>query len=996
MKRQLVRSGLRIVCLLLAFTFFQPLTSVSASPREAEGAGEASGALALLRKDLGDTRPYYDAYRGEPGTKEGKGEIKAKPSIERSKDEAAAAIRVQAGPDSIGYHDAFIYTFEVKEEGFYSFSVPYRVADEAMNNVTLSLTLDGSAPFREASTLDVPLFWHDESKHFTLDSYGDESLPNQLRSAGERTWYPYDNTYKTDRPLEFHLTPGRHTLRLENITADPLYFGELTFAPLKPGRNYEAYRAEAEKALPDAMPASPDTLLNIDAISYTEKNSSFIRMASLRNPDVSPYDPVDRKINIIDGDGWKKAGQQIDYAFEVPADGDYLLSFHYSSKKEDFSVFRAISIDGQVPFDGFQNFAFPFTDGRWTNFTAAGPDGTYKLRLAKGKHTLSLTAVQGLVSPSLNRLQLLIDHINHFALEIRKITGKDVDRHRTWRLTQYLPETARYLGAYSEILDDVLRDLSRYAPNGDRSSTLSFLLKAKAKLANMSEDPDELPLYFQDLYSGTGSVTQLLGDTIDRLNNEGLSLDAIYIHGEGAKLPAPRAGFLARVAGDTENFISTFTQDKYLIRPDEDAVNVWVSRPITYVDIMQKQVDASFTKKTGIRVKLSVMPDANRLILSNAAGKAPDVALGLPSHTPYDIAIRGAAYPLSDFEDFWKVAKQSTPGAFIPYIFSDKVYALPETLDFQAMVYRKDIFRTLGLKPPSTWDDIIDILPVLQRYGMNFYSSVAGGVATKWFYQTTPMIYQHQGRLFENGGFYTSIDEPNAVKGITALTDLFTTYSVPIQVPNFYNSFRYGQLPIGMVDFNTYLQIQNAAPELKGQWALIDYPGTKGKDGKIRRWFVTNGTGAVLMDKGHKPTKAWEFLKWWTSTETQTDYANLLSSTYGPEYIWLSGNLKAAANAPIPAQDKEVILRQIPWLRDVPRTPGQYMLERGLSDIWSKVVQNGMVPRVAIDQQKIIINREIRRKMHEFGFIDKEGKILRPYTVRDIEWVKAQMDRAGN
>jgi hypothetical protein len=224
-------------------------------------------------------------------------------------------------------------------------------------------------------------------------------------------------------------------------------------------------------------------------------------------------------------------------------------------------------------------------------------------------------------------MQFLIDHINQFSLEIRKITGKEVDRKRTWKLTRYLPETASFLEAYETVILGILQDLQQYAPNESRSSTLSYLKKALVKLDLMQEEPDELPLYFEDLYSGTGSVTQMLGDSIDRVRSQPMSLDTIYVYND-TELGRENAGFFEKIGAGIKALGSTFTTKKYVIDNDDTALNVWVSRAITHVDIMQKMVDSQFTKNTGIKVKISVMPDPNKIILANAANQSPDVALG--------------------------------------------------------------------------------------------------------------------------------------------------------------------------------------------------------------------------------------------------------------------------------------------------------------------------------------------------------------------------------
>ena len=46
----------------------------------------------------------------------------------------------------------------------------------------------------------------------------------------------------------------------------------------------------------------------------------------------------------------------------------------------------------------------------------------------------------------------------------------------------------------------------------------------------------------------------------------------------------------------------------------------------------------------------------------------------------------------------------------------------------------------------STW-----VSSLLQRYGMNFYHNISSGVGYKWFYQTTPLIFQNGGRLYAEG-----------------------------------------------------------------------------------------------------------------------------------------------------------------------------------------------------------------------------------------------------
>ena len=58
--------------------------------------------------------------------------------------------------------------------------------------------------------------------------------------------------------------------------------------------------------------------------------------------------------------------------------------------------------------------------------------------------------------------------------------------------------------------------------------------------------------------------------------------------------------------------------------------------------------------------------------------------------------------------------------------------------------------------------------------------------------------------------------------------------------------------------------------------------------------------------------------------------------------------------------------------------PGDYVLERELSNAWNKVVFNGVHPRIAIDDAKLIIDMELERKLQEFGYVDVNGNMIKP------------------
>jgi ABC-type glycerol-3-phosphate transport system substrate-binding protein len=147
----------------------------------------------------------------------------------------------------------------------------------------------------------------------------------------------------------------------------------------------------------------------------------------------------------------------------------------------------------------------------------------------------------------------------------------------------------------------------------------------------------------------------------------------------------------------------------------------------------------------------------------------------------------------------------------------------------------------------------------------------------------------------------------------------------------------------------------------------------------------------MIFNGSKNKEQAWELLKWWTSTEIQTDFATTLQIMYGPSYMWNTSNLEAFAQLPWPEEHKEVILEQWEQLMEVPKTPYTYMIEREISNVWNRVVFDGENTRSAVDDAVVTIDREMRRKMEEFGYM-KDGKIIKPYHIPTIEQVESWVE----
>jgi len=879
------------------------------------------------------------------------------------------------------------YDVEIDEAGYYYINVEYYLDGTTLNDYLLQVQVNGFFQSDESTLISVPIIWQDETKNFETDRYGDEFIPNQMVIQGWHNANLFDNRYYTEQGLLFYFEEGHNTVSFGSDGAENLYLGDVTVVAPTSIPTYEEY-VQSYSAAP-----TPENTTFVEAISYTMKNSPFIRIDNNQSPDTTPFESAIKRLNIVDS--WESAGQSLSYQVEVETAGLYELSLYYSAESSDFDVFRTVRINGEVPYQEVLSYQIAATDNNWETITFSNEDTPYKFYFESGLNIVTLTAELAPLSARVNDLQMVIDHINQFSLDIRKIAGNDIDESRTWELTKILPETEANLAAYGNILKYNILLLSQYSSERDLSSELSYLNTALKIIEEVSEEPDKLPLYLDELYSGSGSVNQYLGDTITFLESQHMTLNKVILSNDD--IEKLDANVFQIIGFKIKEFYLAMTSNKYYTYTEEnESVQIWVGRPTTYVDVMQKLVDSGFTEETGIQVDFSVMPNVDKLVLASAGDTTPDAALGLPSYVPYNLAIRGAVHDLTQFDDFWSYTSDKfVAGSMISYTFNEGVYAIPETLNFNSLMYRTDIFEALDLEVPNTWDELLGILPQLQRYDMNFYYPTAGGASTKWFYQTVPLVYQYGGQIYSSDGLGVDLDDKASVEALQFLGDLFTTYSVPTQVPSFYNDFRYGTLPIGIVNFNDYTTISTSAPEIDGKWALAPTPSyTDEETGEENRWYVGNGMGGMIFEDSDKKDATWEFMKWWQSTETQIEFAQVLQSTYGPTFLWLSANYNAIEQLPIPSEDKQIILEQIQWLRDVPRTPGQYIVERGISDIWNKMVFENTNARVAIDEVVSDMNREILRKMIEFGYVE-DGVSVEEYIIADVDWIQNKMNEAA-
>ena len=855
-------------------------------------------------------------------------------------------------------------TITVQESGVYNLLLEY-IPISAFLNPEFSLKINNE-PI--ADRIIAPIIWQPGADTFTRNESGHEQLPRPVHADGTQSTLLYYADFLGIIPISVYLNEGENIIILQNIS------GEMTIVDLK---------AQIPRVIPTYNEYThvhrnephPTAHIRQEAQHPTFFNTSFIRPLAIQNPDLSPYSSRYLLLNAFGGGEWSEQGQSVTYSIYVPATGMYNLTLRVQQSISGAVVFRNIKINGKIPFQ--EVIAYPVPHYR--NFTSHTLP--FYFFFEEGLNTITLTATSAPVETMVESLAHVREEIGQLAMTIRRLTGGVIDRNRDWQLENYIPNVREMFDSWINEISRVYEQIEFLYDNPTPAAVQVDMNHIMRRLRVLGDNPHELPFRMSELFDGMSSAGMMLANVESALEHNPLTLESIHIHSSDAELPK-RASIFQRIRSFFEQFFASFTMQ--VNRDTSESLEVWVARSQWHVELLQHLVDTQFTPYSNIHVNISLIPDDNNIILANAGGRSPDAALGVSMHLPFQLAIRGASVDLTQFDNFSNIAERFSPGAFLPMMYDGGVFGLPETQDFNVLFYRRDILETFGIEVPNTWDDVIGILPELSRFGANFFAPLSGSGGHKPFSVTAPFIYQFGGDLYSITGLSTAINSEAGINALNFMTDLFTIYSVPLQVANFYNDFRNGNIPIGISGLGTYVTLTNAAPEIRGMWDIAPHPGMYDEHGNIQRWATGSAQSAMILSQSSRQEDAFIFLDWWTSTEAQTMYAHNLMTIHGPAWLWSSANLQAFNNLPIPRHHRDVILYQWQYLKEVPLMPASYIIEREISNIWNRVVFDGENLRIATDRAVTIINREMRRRMEHFGYFN-QTEMIRYYNIPTME-----------
>lgn len=716
-----------------------------------------------------------------------------------------------------------------------------------------------------------------------------------------------------------------------------------------------------------------DYLQKVQGEESTYRSSpSLYAIFDRSSSNTEPYSSSKIKLNVIGGDAWRVAGQWIEWEIEVPEDGMYEISIKGRQNYERGNVSnRSLYLDGIIPFEEASVIGFTYSN-KWDLTTLSDVEGNaYKFYMTAGTHTLRLEVTLGDFGEILQELEDSVFRMNEMYRKILILTGTTPDKYRDYAIDSTYPEVIEGMELEAKRLYELVDRVVAYT--GQKGEAISVAQTLAAQMEKFVKRPDKIPQTLSNFKENISS----LGTSILSMSESRLDIDYIVVNAAEAELPVVKENFFNRAAHEIRSFFSSFFEDYNSlgnVYNEDEAIDVWMLSGRDQSNVLKTMIDDTFTPMFGIGVNVRLV-DADTLLPSVVAGTGPDVALSVTADKPVNFALRSASVDLTQFEGWEEVFSQYHESAYVQYQYNDGIYAVPETQIFNVMFYRTDILEELGIEPPTTWDEFIEILPIIQhknlQVGVPSTERKFGNVSSPDLSGSFAQLYQNGGSLYNASGSKTLIDSEAGVAGFEFVTMLFTHYKLPTEY-DFLNRFRSGEMPLVIADYNYYNTLAVFAPEIRGLWDFALIPGTVQEDGSVDHSVSSWGVCSMMLSGSKNQDDAWTFMKWWADSDTQVRFGRELESVMGSSARYATANTIAFEQLTWSKSQREVLGNQWEWVVGTPEVAGGYYTSWHIVNAVRKVVNDLDDPRETLLDYARTINEELTKKRKEFGLSTEE------------------------
>lgn len=863
------------------------------------------------------------------------------------------------------------WTVNIPETGVYNIKMIYEALESNTNDVEFSLLIDGESPYATASRITLSKRWINESE-IKQDSRQNDIRPGQISTPCWQETPLEDIDGLFNEPLEFYMEAGEHTITFESEKAE---FAVKSFTFYQ----YEApaaYTAPSDSDLTQAQ--GQKITLEGETAAYKSSRTLYPTSdkSSYLTSSANGSSPTKTRYNTIGSGSWTQSTQTVTWEFNVDKAGYYKIGIRgRQDQMRGMYSNRRLYVNGEVPCLEANQIKF-YYDTDWSITTPKSENGDdLYFYLQAGTNTISLEAVPGEIGEIMGDLDELVYNINSYYRQIRQITGPDPDEYNNYMIDTAIPSIVPDFKEYAKTLRDKKAEIEKLSGSGGTEA--ETLEKMAIVLDKCIKKPDLIPEMMSQIKDNITSVSSF----VNQYREQPLEVDMIEVATSDQDFTSCDKSFFGSLGFGFKGFIGSFFEDyNALSDEDESAMECWVMLGRDNAEALQQLISSEYnpTAKTKINLKLV----QGGIVEATFAGKGPDLALFMGGDFPIQLAARGVLTDLTTFSDFDEVKSRFADDATVLYQYNGGTYGLPCDQTFPMLFYRSDILSEYGIDPATdlnTWDGLLNCLPTLQRnyleVGLILPVMTSTGGTTQVSAITEPgntfaMLLLQQGLNYYNEEqTKTTFDTQEAVNAFDTWTKFYTTYSFQ-QTYDAFTRFRTGDMPVVIQNYTFYNQLSVAAPEIKGCWGFQPVPGTVQEDGTINHAANSNGSGAIIFTKAADQEGAWDFIKWFTSTDAQVKYGNNIESILGTMGRYATANEEALQQLSWTSSEVNLLLDQLNSQVEIPIIPASYGVTRNVMNAFRAVVNDYDNARDTLFWYNKDINDEITRKLEDLGLYD--------------------------
>lgn len=863
------------------------------------------------------------------------------------------------------------WTVNIPETGVYNIKMIYEALESNTNDVEFSLLIDGESPYATASRITLSKRWINESE-IKQDSRQNDIRPGQISTPCWQETPLEDIDGLFNEPLEFYMEAGEHTITFESEKAEFAVKSFIFYQYEAPA----AYTAPSDSDLTQAQ--GQKITLEGETAAYKSSRTLYptADKSSYLTSSANGSSPTKTRYNTIGSGSWTQSTQTVTWEFNVDKAGYYKIGIRgRQDQMRGMYSNRRLYVNGEVPCLEANQIKF-YYDTDWSITTPKSENGDdLYFYLQAGTNTISLEAVPGEIGEIMGNLDELVYNINSYYRQIRQITGPDPDEYNNYMIDTAIPSIVPDFKEYAKTLRDKKAEIEKLSGSGGTEA--ETLEKMAIVLDKCIKKPDLIPEMMSQIKDNITSVSSF----VNQYREQPLEVDMIEVATSDQDFTSCDKSFFGSLGFGFKGFIGSFFEDyNALSDEDESAMECWVMLGRDNAEALQQLISSEYnpTAKTKINLKLV----QGGIVEATFAGKGPDLALFMGGDFPIQLAARGVLTDLTTFSDFDEVKTRFADDATVLYQYNGGTYGLPCDQTFPMLFYRSDILSEYGIDPATdlnTWDGLLNCLPTLQRnyleVGLILPVITSTGGTTQVSAITEPgntfaMLLLQQGLNYYNEEqTKTTFDTQEAVNAFDTWTKFYTTYSFQ-QTYDAFTRFRTGDMPVVIQNYTFYNQLSVAAPEIKGCWGFQPVPGTVQEDGTINHAANSNGSGAIIFTKAADQEGAWDFIKWFTSTDAQVKYGNNIESILGTMGRYATANEEALQQLSWTTSEVNLLLDQLNSQVEIPIIPASYGVTRNVMNAFRAVVNDYDNARDTLFWYNKDINDEITRKLEDLGLYD--------------------------